>query len=161
MRLSFGINRAIIDSVGGTHFCPGFLASYNQELGILCYINAGHTPAMVKDSAGVSLLQASGLPLGLFTHATHDPQVIVLEPGGALALVSRGLVECKDGSKEYGLDRAVAVVEAATYRDAHQLCAAILANAKQFAGDKPTENDRTTMALVRATAARSATPAAI
>jgi serine phosphatase RsbU (regulator of sigma subunit) len=156
MHLSFELNRAIIDCAGGAHFCPGFLASYNQELGILFYINAGHTPAIVRDADGVTLLQASGLPLGLFTHATHDAQLLVLDHGGALALVSRGLVESRIGGEEYGIARAAAAVERGTFADAHQLCSVILEDVKRQAGPDPSENDRTTMALVRARVARSA-----
>ncbi len=155
--LLFLVNRAIIDSVGGTHFSPAFIGCYNQQLGILCYVNAGHTPALVRDSSGVELLKANGLPLGLFSHATHDPQMAVLEPGAAVVLVSRGLVECKKKSEEYGIERAQASVEHADFDDADQLCAAVLSDAKKFLGSKPCENDLTTMALVRSTAVQAAT----
>jgi len=152
------VNRAIIDSVGGSHFCPAFVGSYNQQLGILFYANAGHTPGMLRDSGGVSLLNASGIPLGLFSHVTHDAQMQVLEPGAALVLVSRGLVECKQRAKEkeYGIERAQGLVENAQYADAHQICSAILEDAKKYVGANKSENDWTTFALVRSKAMQSA-----
>jgi hypothetical protein len=46
MDLCQGLNRTILR--GGIRACPGFLGCYNEELGTLCYANAGHTPAPTR-----------------------------------------------------------------------------------------------------------------
>ena len=70
--LSLEINRAIMEAAGGVRCAPAFLGCYNDVLGTFCYINAGHTPALLKDRDGLVSLESSGFPLGLFSHATHE-----------------------------------------------------------------------------------------
>src|SRR5437762_7777199 len=69
LELWLEMNRAVMKTAGGVHSCPAFLACYNEDLGLLCYVNAGHTPALVRDQQHVTDLQATALPLGLFSHS--------------------------------------------------------------------------------------------
>ena len=64
-----------------------FLACYDAQLGTVCYSNAGHVPGLVRDRTGISTLPATGLPFGLFSHATHDASMTVLEPGELLTAI--------------------------------------------------------------------------
>jgi serine phosphatase RsbU (regulator of sigma subunit) len=155
------LNRVIIQAAGGVRCAPAFLGCYYETLGTLAYINAGHTPALLKDHEGVTHLEANGFPLGLFSHATHDARFTAIPPGAALLLVSRGLVESKAGSKEYGIERLTEHVSKLSFEDAHHLCAQVLGAVKTFTESswrhKETENDVTTLALVRAAARAAAT----
>jgi serine phosphatase RsbU (regulator of sigma subunit) len=130
--LSLEINRTIMTAANGVRCAPGFLGCYNQTVGTMCYVNAGHTPALLKDSAGVSTLPASGLPLGLFSHATHDAQICALPPHATLLLVSRGLVEAKAGHEEFGLERVKQILAESPTHDAQQLCALVLESVRLF-----------------------------
>jgi serine phosphatase RsbU (regulator of sigma subunit) len=151
------LNRVIIQAAGGVRCAPAFLGCYEQEFGTLTYINAGHTPALLKDHEGVTRLEANGFPLGLFSHATHDALITAIQPGAALLLVSRGLVESKAGSKEYGIERLTEYVSKVSFQDAHELCTRVLGAVRTYTESswrrKETENDVTTLALVRATQA--------
>ncbi len=154
------LNRVIIQAAGGVRCAPAFLGCYEEEFGTLAYINAGHTPALLKDNEGVTRLEANGFPLGLFSHATHDALITAIEPGAGLLLVSRGLVESKAGSKEYGIERLTECVSKTSFQDAHDLCTQVLGAVKTFTESswrhKETENDVTTLALVRAARAAAA-----
>ncbi|MGH9603478.1 MAG: PP2C family protein-serine/threonine phosphatase, partial [Terriglobales bacterium] len=97
------MNRALRAASGGVRYCPGFLASYEAELGTLYYVNAGHHPGLIRDSSGVTSLSSTGLPLGLFHHATHEAQVSVITPGASFMLVSKGFVEAKSRKQEFGM----------------------------------------------------------
>ena len=97
------INRALLEAAGGVRCTPAFLACYEEGLGTLTYINAGHEPGLLRDGTSVTLLESHGPPLGLFSHATYDAQYSVLAPGAALLLGSRGLMEARNGSKEFGV----------------------------------------------------------
>src|SRR5271170_4082494 len=83
------LNRTILETAGGVHSCPAFAGCYDENLGTVCYFNAGHTPGLVRDTTGVAELPATGLPLGLFSHSTCDASTVVLQPGAVLLLVSR------------------------------------------------------------------------
>jgi sigma-B regulation protein RsbU (phosphoserine phosphatase) len=147
------MNRAIIDTAGGPRYTPAFISCFDTEMGMLTYINAGHLPALMRDGDGISTLDASGLPLGLFTHSTHDAQLCVLRPGSSLLLVSRGLVETKRHHEEFGLDRVKESMLAAQFEDARELCTAMQSAAERFLDNKAPENDLTTLAMVRPQAA--------
>ena len=144
------INRAILKAAEGVRHAPGFLGCYDPKLGTLTYVNAGHTPALLRDAEGVTQLKANGIPLGLFSHATHDAAVAVAQPGAALLLVSKGLVESGRGSKEFGLERVIEVLKARESRDAQELCAAVLGAVETFSRNAAPENDVTALALLRA-----------
>ncbi len=154
------INRTIINTAGGAHLSAGFLGCFSLQLGTLFYANAGHTPGLLKDSSGVSLLQATGLPLGLFSHATQDAQMCVLEPGATLLLVSRGITECKRQRREFGVESVRDILTRGDFQDAKDVCSVVLAAAVDYAVGKSSENDLTTLALVRSVAKASRTVSA-
>jgi len=46
------MNRAILKVAERVCPCPAFAGCYNEALGTVCYVNAGHTPALLRDQAG-------------------------------------------------------------------------------------------------------------
>jgi len=141
------LNRAILDVAGGVRSCPAFAGCYNEDLGVAFYVNAGHTPGLVRHSPATSQLEATGLPLGLFSHATWDAPLIALEPDAVLLLVSRGVIEVKKNGEEFGLSGVETALQQAPETSANALCAAILKTAHEYAGAE--ENDLTALALMR------------
>jgi serine phosphatase RsbU (regulator of sigma subunit) len=170
--LVLSLNQTILTAAGGVRCSPGFVGCYNEALGIISYINAGSVPALVKFDGTITVLEASGLPLGLFSHATHDAQICVLPEGASLLLTSRGLLEVKAGGEEYGFERLKQGYASAIDNKAHGLCSTILRQVSEFMeqnkrrrflglggsanhdGDSFGENDVTAVALLR-TAARA------
>jgi serine phosphatase RsbU (regulator of sigma subunit) len=68
---------------GGLRSCPAFIGCYNEDLGTVCYANAGHTPGLLRDNTGITPLEATGLPLGLFSHTMQSAASCHLMPGSA------------------------------------------------------------------------------
>ena len=52
--LCLELNRAIMAAEGGIRSCPAFAGCYNEDLGTICYFNAGHTPGLLRDLTGIS-----------------------------------------------------------------------------------------------------------
>jgi phosphoserine phosphatase RsbU/P len=152
-QLCIQLNRTIMEASEGVHSCPAFAGCYNEDLGVVFYVNAGHTPGLVRHGQDVSELPATGLPLGLFSHTTCDAPLIALEPGAALLLASRGVVEAKCKAEEYGLQRVERAFQQAPLTGAHDLCVSILNDVQGFARTEPKEDDVTALALVRRTVA--------
>src|ERR1035438_5006970 len=71
-RLSCAIGALVLSirAAAGVRSCSAFLGCYNEELGTICYANAGHTPGLLRDPSGITELPATGLPLGLFSAST-------------------------------------------------------------------------------------------
>jgi serine phosphatase RsbU (regulator of sigma subunit) len=156
------MNRTILRS--GVRSCPAFIGCYNEDLGTVCYANAGHTAGLLRDRSGVTTLEATGLPLGLFSHTTQSAAACHLVPSSALLVVSRGIVEADyhdpdagdedEAGKnlpgtEFGLDGAKECLLHAGSLSAYELCMAMLQAARKFAPSAITHNDLTTLALVR------------
>lgn len=152
-QLSLRLNRGLIDLSHGVHPCPAFIACYHEKFGTLCYTNAGHTPGLLRDSHGVVQIASTGLPLGLFSHATSEAPTIGLEKGAALLLISRGVIECESlrhkSSGEFGLARVQDVLAAAPLGSARSLCSYVLNAVEEFAAGSPVCDDQTALALVR------------
>jgi serine phosphatase RsbU (regulator of sigma subunit) len=159
IELCNGMNLTILR--GGLRSCPAFLGCYNEDLGTVCYANAGHTPGLLRDNTGITLLEATGLPLGLFSHTMQSAASCHLMPGSALLVVSRGIVdadyvhvhadhlEADRQAPEFGLDGVKQSFQHATALSASEVCMTILQAARKFTPTTPTDNDLTTLALVR------------
>ena len=151
--LCLHINRRLIDVCCGVHSCPAFIACYHEKLGTVCYTNAGHTPALLRDATGVAELASTGLPLGLFSHATCEAPTMGMAGKASLLLVSRGVVDCeahgKGQSATFGLDRVKDVFQDAPQGTAHSLCDLVLKRVADYSGQSPVCDDRTALALVR------------
>jgi serine phosphatase RsbU (regulator of sigma subunit) len=150
MELSLQLNRAVMDAAHGVRSCPAFIACYNERLGTVCYSNAGHTPALLRDGTSVTRLSATGLPLGLFSHVIHDAPTVALEPGACLLLVSRGVTEVRYDGGEFGLDRVAALLAKVKISTAEQLCDQVLNSVEGAKARRSHGNDVTALVLLRA-----------
>jgi serine phosphatase RsbU (regulator of sigma subunit) len=152
--LCLRLNRGLMEAAAGIHSCPAFIGCYHERFGTLCYTNAGHTPGLLRDSTGVTELAPTGLPLGLFSHATCDAPTVGLEKSAAVLLVSRGVIEgkCKDDKAEdleFGLERVKERLQASPSRGAQALSASILNAIGEFTCEPLVPDDMTALVLVR------------
>lgn len=148
--LCIRLNRRLIDVCCGVHSCPAFIACYHEKFGTLCYTNAGHTPGLVRDATGMAELTSTGLPLGLFSHATCEAPTVGMTKQASLLLVSRGVVDCEGrGTEAFGLERLKDVFQSAPAETARSLCNSVLESVADFSGRSPVCDDRTALALVR------------
>jgi phosphoserine phosphatase RsbU/P len=151
--LSLHINRKLIETSEGVHSCPAFIACYQEKFGTLCYTNAGHTPALLRDSKGIVELSSTGLPLGLFSHSTLDAPIVAVEKSAVLLIVSRGVVECgtdgHDPADEFGLERVKEALQQGPLDHAQAVCNTILDAAGKFSAGASVCDDLTAIALLR------------
>jgi phosphoserine phosphatase RsbU/P len=149
------MNRAIIKAAGRVFACPVFAGCYNETLGTLCYVNAGHTPGQLRDESGISELRATGLPLGLFSHSAADASIAVLRPNATLLVVSRGTVDAIGKSKEVGLETIKNFLLSTTGQNAQEICATLVGRVKESMANEPTKDNVTMIALARSAADKS------
>lgn len=151
--LSLHLNRRLIDVCCGVHSCPAFIACFHEKFGTLCYTNAGHTPALLHDGTGITELASTGLPLGLFSHATSEAPTVGIPKAASLLLVSRGVVDCdghgNSNSGPFGLERAKGVLQSSSGAAARAICSSVLESVAEFSGNSAVCDDRTALALVR------------
>ncbi len=148
IELARRLNLEIMRAAGGVRSCPAFAGCYNEELGTVCYVNAGHTPGLLCDEASVVELHATGLPLGLFSLAPTDARIVGLGPKASLAVVSRGVVEAESKNAEFGLDGVKSVMQT-EHASAKDLSQRILQRVQDFMHGPPKHNDVTALTLIR------------
>jgi len=151
------MNRAILQAAERACPCPVFAGCYNETLGTVCYVNAGHTPGLLQDAAGIAELGATGLPLGLFSHSAADASIVAVEPGAALLVVSRGLVEARRKKTEFGLSQVKDLLLRTPGQSAQEVCAAVLEKIQEFMAGSPAPNDVTAICLSRSAFAATCT----
>jgi serine phosphatase RsbU (regulator of sigma subunit) len=162
------VNSAIMEASGQLRSSPTFLGCYNLRLGVLTFISAGCYPPIFCDSSGTRALEGGGLPLGLFTHMTHEPAVQVFEPGAKMLLVTKGVVESRQGRTEFGQGRLMHLLERSNGQSTAEFCETVLNSAHAFRSRrsyglsnilslcKPESyDDLTAVALVRAASAKT------
>ena len=94
---------------GGLRSCPAVVRHSSgalKKIGGRCATNAGHTAGLLRDNAGITPLEANGLPLGLFSHTMQSAASCHLISGSALLVVSRGIIRsrlCRRGSPGCGI----------------------------------------------------------
>jgi len=148
IEISLRLNRAILAAADGVRSCPAFAGCYNEGLGTVCYFNAGHTAGLAMGGTGITELRATGLPLGLFSHSPSDASMVALERGASMLLVSRGVVEAKRKSDEFGLDGVKGSLERRRGESTRNTCLAVLDDAREFTRGRA-QNDMTALALAR------------
>ena len=148
IELARRLNLEIMRVAGGVCSCAAFAGCYNEELGTVCYVNAGHTPALLRDDTSTVELPATGLPLGLFSLAPTDARIVGLGGNSSLAIVSRGVVEAECGNQEFGLAGVRRAIED-SYSPAKDLSLRILSGVQEFMCRAPKHNDVTALTLTR------------
>ncbi|MGC2697400.1 MAG: PP2C family protein-serine/threonine phosphatase [Candidatus Angelobacter sp.] len=143
------LNLSILKAAGRACSCPAFAGCYNEGLRTVCYVNAGHTPGLLRHGKGLTELPATSLPLGLFSHLTSEAPTVAVEPGATFLVASRGVVEARRKSQEFGLDQVKDNLLRSTTDAAPNICATLLDRAQQFMSQNPTHNDMTVLAISR------------
>lgn len=150
MDFCMDLNATIRRSASAVCVCAAFVGCYSEDFGTICYVNAGHTPGLLRHGSEVVELRATGLPLGLFAASTYEAPTAFVAPGSALLLASRGVVEALRRKEEFGLQRVKEHFTTVPMDNANLIAAGVLDAVRQHLGSAPTTNDLTTLALVRA-----------
>ena len=86
--------------------------------------------------------------LGLLSDAAYKTASVEARDGDLLVIFSDGIVEAPDGRGEpFGEHRLIAVTQAHQTRRAHEICDAILAAVRTFAGSTPVQDDQTLLVV--------------
>jgi sigma-B regulation protein RsbU (phosphoserine phosphatase) len=97
-----------------SRFITLFVAFLEPPTGRLVYVNAGHTPALLRRADGTfERLTGGGVALGMFEGSKFEAHETVLQPGDTLVMYSDGVTEAENHKgeqfEESGLERIVAL----------------------------------------------------
>lgn len=106
------LNTQICRHSPASRFITLFFAFCDPATGRMVYVNAGHTPALLRRSNGsFERLIGGGVALGMFEGSRYQAHETVLEPGDTLVMYSDGVTEAENHKgqpfEEAGLERIV------------------------------------------------------
>jgi len=97
LTLARQINRHLSRYTPSDRFATAVFIVLNRDSGELTYVNAGHNAPMVIGPGSAVALEATGVPLGLFSAAAYESGTALLSPGGALLIFTDGLTDAIPG----------------------------------------------------------------
>ncbi len=116
--------------------------------GSLTYCNAGHNPPFVIGASGVRRLEAGGPVVGLLPFAAYEQQSLQLAIGDTIVVFSDGVSEALSSTgEEWGDDRLLAAVQAASPGSAQLLVERLVAAVRDFTRGAPQSDDITAMVI--------------
>jgi sigma-B regulation protein RsbU (phosphoserine phosphatase) len=80
------INQHLCRYTPADRFATAVFIVLSRASGELTYVNAGHNAPMVLCSGSTTLLESTGMPLGLFVNGQYETGAAVVPPGGTLLL---------------------------------------------------------------------------
>jgi sigma-B regulation protein RsbU (phosphoserine phosphatase) len=113
--------------------------------------SAGHFPALLVSKTGVRRIEATGLPLGMFTTSSYAVRRARLEPDDSLLLYTDGISEARDPSgSEYGIDGLSLAAGEKYGLTPEALVAACMKDLERHSSGTRQADDQTLMAIQRA-----------
>ena len=112
--------------------------------------SAGHFPALLVGKRGVSRIEATGLPLGMFTTSSYAVRRARLEPDDSLILYTDGISEARDpAGSEYGIGGLSLAAGERYGLTPEALVAACMKDVDRHASGTRQADDQTLMAIQR------------
>lgn len=126
-----------------------FAGFYAPATRTVVYANAGHSVVIYRPVEGpVQILEATGLPLGIFDATDFEEQVIRLAGGDLLVMCSDGFPEASNHAGElYGYDRLLQVIEANHAGAAKEIAGLLAQEITEFAAGCEQSDDQTLIVM--------------
>jgi serine phosphatase RsbU (regulator of sigma subunit) len=126
-----------------------FVAYYDSETRTVTYANAGHSVvAYAPAGAPPTVLEATGVPFGIFDDTDFGEETLALGPGDLLVISSDGFAEAHNAAGElFGYDRLLAAIETAAVGTAEEISSGISEIVGEFVQGHEQSDDQTLIVL--------------
>jgi sigma-B regulation protein RsbU (phosphoserine phosphatase) len=147
-----GANRLVCAESTRGLFVTLFFGLLDPATGDVTYVNAGHNPPLfyraIEDD--LSLLKATGMPLGIDAAAIFGQRTIRMQPGDFLLLYTDGITEAfNDHEIEYGLERLQRVAYDVRNASVEEIQDSVLRTVNDFIQNTAPADDITVMVVKR------------
>ena len=141
-------NRLFSDSTPATHYAT-LVAGRTTGKGVdLC--NAGHCRPLLLRRSATERIEATGLPLGLFSGSRHTVRHLQLDPGDRLVLYTDGITEAQDPEgNEYDEERLIRLLREHAEQGAVAALDGVLRDVAGFRATGPRQDDMTLLIVHR------------
>jgi sigma-B regulation protein RsbU (phosphoserine phosphatase) len=149
-------DRLVVRSQRGM-FCTIAAVAINLENGNILGANAGHHPmVVVSRDRSVTLLEASGPPIGILAGASWADERATVAPGDTMLFYTDGIVEARAGVAmgsgdgelvEYGVEKLMEAAQNAAAGGPQRLIEAVIQDVDRFCSPLAPHDDCTLIAL--------------
>ncbi len=116
--------------------------------GIIEVVNAGHNPgAFARPDGSITMIQASGVPLGMLPSTRYQIESFEFPPGSRLLLYTDGLTEVFCGEDEFGCERLTETFRSMSTKDAEETLENIWDTLHHFSLGAPQSDDMTALVV--------------
>ena len=118
----------------------------------ICWVSAGHDPALLFDPATDSFkpLSGKGLPLGVDKDAVYDQTRHPLTPGNIIIIGTDGVWEAPNQQGEmFGKDQLQELVRTHAGQKAHQILESVISSVEAFQGPGRQRQDDITLMIIK------------
>jgi len=134
-------NQIVVGEVAANKFITMLYLTLDPATGAVACGCAGHPwPRLVSPAGAVSVLETSGLALGIDPGQSYDELRAELPAGGALVLYTDGVIEARRDGELYGEDRLDALLAARGGLPAAELARAVVDDCRVFTGGDLTDD---------------------
>jgi len=134
-------NQIVVGEVAANKFITMLYLTLDPATGAVACGCAGHPwPRLVSPAGSVSVLETSGLALGIDPGQSYDELRAELPAGGALVLYTDGVIEARRDGELYGEDRLDALLAARGGLPAAELARAVVDDCRVFTGGDLTDD---------------------
>jgi sigma-B regulation protein RsbU (phosphoserine phosphatase) len=142
-------NRVFAESTMATYFATLVCGRAGRD-GRVEICNAGHCPPLWLQGGKVTSIDATGLPLGMFSNGQYSAKTVQLAKGESLFLYTDGLVEARNASDaEYGTARLAGLLAERHSLSPQELADAGRQDLKAFLSGTAKSDDLTMMVIRR------------
>ncbi|MCX6169491.1 MAG: SpoIIE family protein phosphatase [Ignavibacteriales bacterium] len=140
------INRFTCESNPSSHYIT-LLCVKAEKDGRIEVCNAGHLPPLLMKRNEQSMIDSTGIPIGLFCDAEYSVNTAVLNRDDIMFLYTDGLTESFCNDEEYGINRLSKIVLENHNLSPKEMTKEILIDLNKFIGGNPKRDDLTVMAI--------------
>lgn len=140
-------NRALMRITGAHQFISMVLGIYDSRDRSLIYTNAGHPPVLHVRGSEVRALESQGMLLGIVEAAGYTSARADLRAGDLLVLLSDGILEARDSSRElFTQEGVVAALDGRTTDPVSDILDAVWQNCERHS-EGSVEDDRSLLVM--------------
>jgi sigma-B regulation protein RsbU (phosphoserine phosphatase) len=171
------MNKLLHVSTDASSYATFFYAQFDEQTGLLTYVNAGHNPPIIvraaksvkvqgvgagahetlipdeenRGSEGrteVRLLTKGGPIIGAFDDCIYEQETIQMESGDLLIAYTDGVTEARDAEDiEFGEASLQRIIDSSAHVSAHELSERIVQSVREWCGDVPPHDDLTLVVM--------------
>jgi phosphoserine phosphatase RsbU/P len=142
------INTSLVERPVAAQFVSMIYAIWDDSEGTLQIANSGLPRPIYCHGDSTEIIQATGLPLGLFEDATYDELLLQPVPGELCVFISDGIIDARNRDGEgFGRERVERIVSENCGRTAEEIVEAIFSAVCAHAEGQETFDDQTVVVL--------------